>query len=402
MIGTRRPLRHRPQRAAPDRLPDRRADLGRRRDVAPEPAHLARGLCRPALRLDDLLRQLRLRAELARRASTSRSTTASPASAALMTDRWPGCRPSSPRSATRSSGDIGGCVASLAGRQLPRRRARLARLGGVPQPRRRRPRYGVDLGPHARPGSASATTGASSSPRRARCSPRPTAWSTRPVWGAVYASTKLDAALEPDFNATDADWFDSGFAGNGDRAVGYSASLAYYRADHRRPQRHRRRRHRRHHPQDTFPTSCPPRPCSACATRSDAHGDCEMFDDFYGLTGKPFQLTPDPAFYFRSVTHRKALSLPRLRPGAGRGLHRHHRRGRRGQVDARRAPDGHDRPAAADRRPDRHQQARRRGDRPRRRAELRARQSTGTTRPARSARSRASCTSKRAPGGAAC
>ncbi|ANU08136.1 XrtA/PEP-CTERM system-associated ATPase [Paraurantiacibacter namhicola] len=33
-----------------------------------------------------------------------------------------------------------------------------------------------------------------------------------------------------------------------------------------------------------------------------------MFDNFYGLTGKPFQLTPDPAFYFRSVTHRKALS----------------------------------------------------------------------------------------------
>ncbi|KRA83499.1 XrtA/PEP-CTERM system-associated ATPase [Altererythrobacter sp. Root672] len=33
-----------------------------------------------------------------------------------------------------------------------------------------------------------------------------------------------------------------------------------------------------------------------------------MFAEFYGLTGKPFQLTPDPAFYFRSVTHRKALS----------------------------------------------------------------------------------------------
>ena len=33
-----------------------------------------------------------------------------------------------------------------------------------------------------------------------------------------------------------------------------------------------------------------------------------MFDNFYGLTGKPFQLTPDPAFYFRSTTHRKALS----------------------------------------------------------------------------------------------
>ncbi|APE28870.1 XrtA/PEP-CTERM system-associated ATPase [Aurantiacibacter gangjinensis] len=33
-----------------------------------------------------------------------------------------------------------------------------------------------------------------------------------------------------------------------------------------------------------------------------------MFDNFYGLTGKPFQLTPDPEFYFRSITHRKALS----------------------------------------------------------------------------------------------
>ena len=33
-----------------------------------------------------------------------------------------------------------------------------------------------------------------------------------------------------------------------------------------------------------------------------------MHDDFYGFTGKPFQLTPDPEFYFRSGTHRKALS----------------------------------------------------------------------------------------------
>ncbi|MGB3165621.1 MAG: XrtA/PEP-CTERM system-associated ATPase [Alteraurantiacibacter sp.] len=33
-----------------------------------------------------------------------------------------------------------------------------------------------------------------------------------------------------------------------------------------------------------------------------------MFDNFYNLTGKPFQLTPDPEFYFRSITHRKALS----------------------------------------------------------------------------------------------
>ncbi len=33
-----------------------------------------------------------------------------------------------------------------------------------------------------------------------------------------------------------------------------------------------------------------------------------MYDDYYGFTGKPFQLTPDPEFYFRSITHRKALS----------------------------------------------------------------------------------------------
>lgn len=33
-----------------------------------------------------------------------------------------------------------------------------------------------------------------------------------------------------------------------------------------------------------------------------------MYDQFYGLQGRPFQLTPDPHFYFESTTHRKALS----------------------------------------------------------------------------------------------
>lgn len=33
-----------------------------------------------------------------------------------------------------------------------------------------------------------------------------------------------------------------------------------------------------------------------------------MHDEFYGLSGRPFQLAPDPAFYFESATHRKALS----------------------------------------------------------------------------------------------
>jgi putative secretion ATPase (PEP-CTERM system associated) len=33
-----------------------------------------------------------------------------------------------------------------------------------------------------------------------------------------------------------------------------------------------------------------------------------MFEEFYGLSGKPFQLTPDAAFFYPSSTHRKALS----------------------------------------------------------------------------------------------
>ncbi len=33
-----------------------------------------------------------------------------------------------------------------------------------------------------------------------------------------------------------------------------------------------------------------------------------MYDQFYGFSGRPFQLAPDPEFYFESLTHRKALS----------------------------------------------------------------------------------------------
>jgi general secretion pathway protein A len=33
-----------------------------------------------------------------------------------------------------------------------------------------------------------------------------------------------------------------------------------------------------------------------------------MDTDFYGLTDRPFQLTPDPRFYFASQTHRKAMA----------------------------------------------------------------------------------------------
>jgi len=33
-----------------------------------------------------------------------------------------------------------------------------------------------------------------------------------------------------------------------------------------------------------------------------------MYDQYYAFKGRPFQLTPDPHFYFESATHRKALS----------------------------------------------------------------------------------------------
>lgn len=33
-----------------------------------------------------------------------------------------------------------------------------------------------------------------------------------------------------------------------------------------------------------------------------------MYTDFYGFNGKPFQLTPDPCFYFDSATHHKAMA----------------------------------------------------------------------------------------------
>src|ERR1700741_5408088 len=33
-----------------------------------------------------------------------------------------------------------------------------------------------------------------------------------------------------------------------------------------------------------------------------------MYESFYGLTGKPFQLNPDPSFYFGSRQHRRAMA----------------------------------------------------------------------------------------------
>lgn len=33
-----------------------------------------------------------------------------------------------------------------------------------------------------------------------------------------------------------------------------------------------------------------------------------MYDQYYGFNGRPFQLTPDPQFYFESASHKKAMS----------------------------------------------------------------------------------------------
>ena len=33
-----------------------------------------------------------------------------------------------------------------------------------------------------------------------------------------------------------------------------------------------------------------------------------MYEQYYGFSERPFQLTPDPAYFFESITHKKALS----------------------------------------------------------------------------------------------
>ena len=45
-----------------------------------------------------------------------------------------------------------------------------------------------------------------------------------------------------------------------------------------------------------------------------------MYEDFYRLTGKPFQLSPDPAFYFDSKGHKSALSYLKYGVYQGEGF----------------------------------------------------------------------------------
>ena len=45
-----------------------------------------------------------------------------------------------------------------------------------------------------------------------------------------------------------------------------------------------------------------------------------MYENFYGFSGRPFQLTPDPQFYFESVSHKKAMSYLGYGLGQGEGF----------------------------------------------------------------------------------
>ena len=45
-----------------------------------------------------------------------------------------------------------------------------------------------------------------------------------------------------------------------------------------------------------------------------------MYEDFYGLTGKPFQLSPDPTFYFGSKGHESAYSYLKYGVYQGEGF----------------------------------------------------------------------------------
>jgi len=45
-----------------------------------------------------------------------------------------------------------------------------------------------------------------------------------------------------------------------------------------------------------------------------------MYEEFYGLRTRPFQLAPDPQFYFESITHKKAMSYLGYGLGQGEGF----------------------------------------------------------------------------------
>ena len=45
-----------------------------------------------------------------------------------------------------------------------------------------------------------------------------------------------------------------------------------------------------------------------------------MYEAFYNLTKKPFQLNPDPEFFFNSAAHKRALAYLRYGLAQGQGF----------------------------------------------------------------------------------
>ena len=45
-----------------------------------------------------------------------------------------------------------------------------------------------------------------------------------------------------------------------------------------------------------------------------------MYEQYYGLSEKPFSLTPDPDFYYQSFTHQEALNVLLVAIKAGDGF----------------------------------------------------------------------------------
>jgi hypothetical protein len=124
------------------------------------------------------------------------------------------------------SGDIGGCVASLKGGNC------IGGAFGSLESAAFRSR-GVSASYAVNMGRTTAGLGVGYDRRKFIAAPGTVLASADGVvdetwWGAVYVATKIDERSGVSFNATET-LFDSGFAGTGGRAVGYSASLAYYR-----------------------------------------------------------------------------------------------------------------------------------------------------------------------------
>jgi hypothetical protein len=123
------------------------------------------------------------------------------------------------------SGDIGGCVASLEGGSC------LGAFGSLTSAAFRSrgvsATYAVNLG------RTQAGLGVGYDHRKFLAAPGTVIAAANGVvdetwWAAAYATTRIDDRSSVTANAT-AEWFDSGFAGSGGHAVGYTASLAYYR-----------------------------------------------------------------------------------------------------------------------------------------------------------------------------